>query len=110
MRAPDSLARSAADGRADHVQVPPHGHPIDADGQLASTDRLPGKGKDTLDQRHPDRQVTALSQEARKLFRWLGDDEIADSEFAIGPNSIEPDRYAFGCVPHQTRRRFRRQR
>src|SRR5262249_13470668 len=79
---------------------------INDDGEPVPTHWLARKGKDALDQRHPEGQITALGEEGRERIRWHGDDEIRDGELADGLNAVQPERHAFGRVPRETRHRL----
>src|SRR5205807_8296818 len=51
---------------------------IDDNGELVPTHRLARKGKDALDQRHPEGQTTALGEEGRERIRGHGAGESRD--------------------------------
>src|ERR1700733_589532 len=76
----------------------------DSDAAADAADRLSGKRRYMLQQRHAARQITAIGKEPGKEFGRPDDDQVAGVSIGDRVDGVETDRHAGAGVPDEPRR------
>jgi hypothetical protein len=76
---------------------------VDGDEKPVSAHGMVRHRKYTFDQGNIGRQIASFREERRKLFGRIGDDKVARSQSAGGPDGVEADWSTLGYVPDETR-------